>query len=233
MPNIFKIFLIYFTCLIFLPFSLQAKDNFSTAGIIGIRSQTSEGYGYGYDNTIPAIPENFSAIHQHSTNVTLGWTIPSQEVHYFKIKYGKNTSTKNEITAGGDEPEVIINHLKSNTRYYAKIRAINEYGSSAYSELLSFRTAPARVKNVRAPKSRRTSTSCYAIWNKIKGKKITYRLTVRNKKGKLVKQIIAKKNHKLISGLSSDSLYKIKVQAVYKYKIAGSWSKAYRFYTLP
>lgn len=233
MNNSYKFFLVCFICLFFSPFSLRAKDNFSAVNIIGSHSLTSEDYGYGYDNTIPAIPENFLAVHQHSSYVTFGWSIPSQDIHYYKIKYGKNTSTKNEITAGGDESEATINHLKSNKRYFAKIRAVNEYGSSSFSDLLSFRTAPKQVQNVQIPKARRTSTSCFVAWHEIKGKKITYRLIVRNQMGKLVKQVIAKKNHKVISGLSSDTLYKIKVRAVYKYQISGSWSKVKSFYTLP
>jgi hypothetical protein len=215
---------------------LQAENSQNLfESIIGVRSQIADdGYGYGYNNhEYPDTPENFSAITRRVTYIILGWTAPSQEVSFYTIRYGKTRRTLQSKSVIGSREQTKLKHLASATKYYAKIKATNDNGSSAFSDTISFRTLPAKVKNVRVPSSSITANSFRVMWKKVHGTNIFYRLQVRNSKGKIIRKITTKKINRIVKGLESASLYRVKVRAMYRKKSsqAGNWSDIVRVWT--
>jgi len=232
---------ILFLCSItvFLCFALvlqaQESQNFLEK-IIGVRSHvTDDGYGYGYDNhEYPDTPTNFSALTRSVTSVILGWNAPSQEVSYYTIRYGKTPRTRQSKSVIGTRTQAKLKSLTNATRYYAKIKATNDSGSSVFSEKISFRTLPTKVKNVRVSADTITSHSFKVMWKKVHGDNIFYRIRLINKTGKVVKKLTTKNTQKIVKGLKSDSLYRIKVRALYRNRLiqAGAWSDIARARTL-
>lgn len=217
-------------------FVLQARESQNLLEkMIGIKpSITDDGYGYGYNHEYPDTPTNFSALVRNATNVILGWEAPSQEVLYYTVRYGKTHRVKQSKSVLGNRTQTKLKLLTSATKYYAKIKASNNGGSSAFSSLISFRTLPQKVKNVRVPADNITSNSLQLMWKKVIGDNIFYRLRIINTKGKIIKKITTKKTQKTVRGLEPNSLYRIKVRALYRNKLiqAGAWSDITRAWTL-
>jgi len=89
----------------------------------------------------PAPPSNLVATALSSTQVRLTWTDNANNENAFKLYRSLDGITFTEIAKPGPNATSYINSgLSSNTTYYYRLRAYNEAGSSAYSNIASVRT---------------------------------------------------------------------------------------------
>lgn len=92
-------------------------------------------------NTVPAAPEDLKAEPMENSGVELEWSALSSDVIRYVIERSEGNEETFEIIA---EPIGTIlsysdteNDLKSNTTYFYRIKSVNTFGESAYSEVVS------------------------------------------------------------------------------------------------
>lgn len=217
---------------IFCFYQSQAMSRVSLANffsnLIGFRSDhTTDEYGYGYEATSPDMPTNLIISNIESDRATLSWQAPAQNVTDYVIKFGKTKKTRKREEIGSNHKNAILEPLASNTKYYAKIKARNSVGSSAFTSLIHFKTNPAQVKKVKLLKTNYRSATIK--WQKIKGKKISYIIKLLAADNTLIKKKLTKNNKLILSKLKYNTQYKLRIRAVRKHKVKGDWSSILRF----
>ena len=91
----------------------------------------------------PAAPSNLTANAVSATQINLSWTDNSLNEDGFSIERSLNGTTFTVIgTTGPNVTTFAATGLAKNTRYYFRVRALNELGSSAYSNTANVRTKP-------------------------------------------------------------------------------------------
>ena len=94
----------------------------------------ANGYYYIAPRTVPLPPEGFSAYGYDSITIELTWE-PSEHADYYEIfasKTGRSDSYK--FLERTDRTRFFVTDLEPRTRYYFKVRAVNELGSSDFSK---------------------------------------------------------------------------------------------------
>jgi len=192
---------------------------------LGVRlpsQNTASSYGYG--NELPGLPSNIFIDDRNENHVMVFWDPPAQDVTFYTIRYGLTSSTKKKKKINGNQDAAVLLSLKSNRQYYLKIKATNNSGDSGYSEIITFRTKPEKVTNVRYLKKKSSASSAYIKWRKVDGGSTNYRLMIK-KNGEILRYVMATKTHRLIKNLKARTRYKIKVQANHDADTKGEWSE--------
>jgi 2',3'-cyclic-nucleotide 2'-phosphodiesterase (5'-nucleotidase family) len=90
---------------------------------------------------IPSAPTNLVATAISSTEIRLTWTDNSNNEKAFKLYRSLDGSTfTNFINPGPNSTSYVDGGLSSKKKYYYKVRAYNEAGGSAYSNIASATT---------------------------------------------------------------------------------------------
>jgi titin len=91
----------------------------------------------------PAAPSNLTASAVSAAQINLSWMENSLNEDGFSIERSLYGTTFTVIGATGPNVTTFAaTGLAKNTRYYFRVRAFNELGSSAYSNTANVRTKP-------------------------------------------------------------------------------------------
>ncbi len=89
----------------------------------------------------PKAPENLSVSQPSRSSVRLQWQDNSANETRFEVYYGSNSTDLNLLIHIDPNSDFwVINNLESLTIYHFKIRAVNNFGTSEFSNTVSLRT---------------------------------------------------------------------------------------------
>lgn len=180
--------------------------------------------------TAPSVPTNLTATLRKAKSLSISWDASTGTITGYKVYYAIDENFSDNVYMDVTVNTAEFADLTSNTLYYFKVKAVNASGDSAYSEILSARTLPAKVKNVSVPKKFRKIHQVKVKWNSA-GENLTYQIKLMNKKGKKIKIYTSTVLKKFIKKLKSGETYKVKIRAKYDADNIGTWSEAVRFKT--
>ncbi|MBU0670673.1 MAG: hypothetical protein ABH835_01675 [Patescibacteria group bacterium] len=158
------------------------------------------------------------------------WNTATADKYYLKLttKKGKAIKTFKKITA--DYKVINKKFLKSNAPYKVKVRSVfYSGGKSNWSKIKSFRTKPAKVKNV-AVTENKTVGGKDITYDAVLGNGISYTIKVLNSNGDTVYTFITDTTSFFIPYLAPGD-YQVKVRAKYNKNNIGKWSQAANFST--
>ena len=109
------------------------------------RPYSTSSVDIGADETLyPAVPAGLSSAAITTSGATVSWTASTYgEVTGYTVSYGTDEAASNVGTVTATTTSAALASLSSNTTYYAKVKATNANGDSAYSDIASFTTLPA------------------------------------------------------------------------------------------
>lgn len=181
-------------------------------------------------STRPAKVTGLKLKSRTSTTVTLSWNkvVGAKKYEVQMLKNGKwvtvATTTKTSAAIGKK-------HIKQNSSYSFRVRAVGAGGNGEYSAVLKVYSGLAKVTKLKATK--KTQSSVTLSWKKVAGAK-RYEVWVSNGK-KWVKTAVVKKNTAVIKkGLKKNTSYKFKVRAyktVSKVNVYGDYSSTVKVKT--
>ncbi|MDC0234974.1 glycosyl hydrolase family 18 protein [Candidatus Marinimicrobia bacterium] len=129
--------------------SLSNKYDFAISKNLGGIGMWALGYDSGYDQlwnalktklaekTAPSTPINISVTNMGMGIVAIDFT-GSQSATSFQIQrvFHNSTQTKDLGTFNASSSPILLQSLSPNETYYIKVRAINDYGNSNYTEVM-------------------------------------------------------------------------------------------------
>ena len=204
-------------------------------------------YGAGYDigaDEHPVLPVPTGLASDPAKNsTTLSWLMGNYEVSGYTVNFGEELDLTDGEEKAADENAVLeVEELKAAKKYYAQVKAYftTDYATytSAYTDILSLATKPAKVKKFKVLNKATTTKSIKLRWKKYKRVK-NYVVKVMNSKGSQIKLVKVKKTStfvknankkyvkKVIKGLKAGKKYKFKVRARVKANsewVKGKWS---------
>ena len=149
------------------------------------------------------IPIGLTSISKTSDTIEISWDGVAEAESYV-ISYGSDEVTSNGTT-------VVISDLSQHTEYVIKVKAVNQYTESSYSEPITVRTEPAPLNEPAGLiYTAKTYTSVALSWNTVAGA-TEYEITY----GDETKS--AASTNLTIDGLSPDTEYTFKVMAKNSY----------------
>jgi hypothetical protein len=90
-----------------------------------------------HPKTAPAAPSNMNAIAQSSSSIQVVWSDNSKNEDNFVLEYDTiaEFNGKVEISLPKDTTDKLVEGLDASTKHYFRVKAVNEVGSSAYSNV--------------------------------------------------------------------------------------------------
>ena len=137
--------------------SLSKKYDFVISKNLGGIGIWALGYDDGYDElwdalgekigvkSAPSTPEDFSILNLGSGIVNINLTNDDAVTEYEVVEVISNTNENRTVGKFLKSP-ILIQGLTDNTAYYYKVRAINEFGTSEFTELLGTTPSPSGSK---------------------------------------------------------------------------------------
>ncbi len=178
------------------------------------------------------VPENLKVLDRRSTTSHVIWD-EVEEADKYELRIADN----NEIVLGYlrsniNYKTVSSKWLVSNKTYKIAVRTINGALASEWSSYVSFRTKPAKVKNVLVTSI--TENSAVVSWNACRGSNLKYLVKLTDGSNELISTNYVAGRTLTLSGLSSNTAYKVKVQAqnITKNSDKGALSEEVLFETL-
>lgn len=176
-------------------------------------------------------PQNLNVSVRNAKNVKLVWSEVSGATKY-KVKVAVWHGKKVKLYKKVKNNHKWIRGLKTNKRYWTKVKACNKKGCGKYSDWEDFRTDPAKPKNVRV--TNLTYDSVTVHWNQVRGKHEYYEVKLMAETGEGsfgVQTTGMDAESREYSGLDHNTTYRIRVRGIYNYLNEGKWSKAVKFTT--
>jgi fibronectin type 3 domain-containing protein len=180
----------------------------------GARSDYASATTFG---TVPAAPTNVTATAQSSSSISVSWNSVSGASEYYVYRSDNDGVYYYPVdsTYGDSYTDT---ELSSNTTYYYKVSAGNDYGESAQSNYTSATTSgsvPAAPTNVTA--TAQSSNSIYISWTSVSGAS-EYRVYRADNDGGYYSPVdLAYDTFYTNTGLSSNTTYYYKVSAINDY----------------
>ncbi len=175
---------------------------------------------YTLADTAPKAPEDLVATALSANTVRLTWVDKSNNETGFQVYRSLKQTGGYEIinTTGANIVQYLDSNLNANTKYYYKINAVNDYGTSDYATSVLGRTQ--KIPIVKAPTGLKatalSSTTIQLTWNDVDTNETNYeifRSSTDSSNFKLAVSLQANSNNFIDSGLYGNTKYYYKVKA--------------------
>lgn len=157
------------------------------------------------------VPTNLSVLDRRSTTAHIIWDEITDATKYEMKLADKDDKTIGYLRSSMNYKTVASKWLLSNKTYHASVRTIKGSLASEWSSYVTFRTKPSKVKNVLVTDI--TENSAVVSWNACRGSNLKYIVKLTDGNNQMISTNYVTGKTLTLSGLDSNTVYKVKVQA--------------------
>lgn len=157
------------------------------------------------------VPSDLKVLEKRSTTAHVVWNEVEEATKYELRLADNNENVLGYLRSKSNYKTISSKWLLSNKNYKVSVRTIKGNLASEWSSYITFRTKPAKVKNVEVTNI--TETSAVVTWHACRGSNLRYIVNLTDGNNELISTSYVTGKTLTLSGLTSNTVYKVKVQA--------------------